>query len=107
MSLDITLSAVRKTTVFECKVTHNLTTMATEAGLYWVMWHPESAGVAKASDAIPLLRAGVRVLREHPETMKKHNPENGWGNYDVLLGAAQKYLEACEANPDAEVSVWR
>jgi hypothetical protein len=50
MSLDITLTVVRETSVFERNITHNLNRMADEAGIYGVIWRPEENGIETAAD---------------------------------------------------------
>ncbi len=107
MSLDITLKAVRPTTVFEANITHNLVAMAREAGIYEACWRPEEIGITKAAQLIEPLRNGIAQMKADPERFKKHNPSNGWGSYERFLPWLEQYLAACEANPDATVSVWR
>jgi hypothetical protein len=46
-------------------------------------------------------------LKDNPERYKEFNPENGWGNYEVLVGFVSKYLDACYEYPDSDVEVWR
>lgn len=107
MSLDITLTAVRPTTVFDANLTHNLGRMAAEAGIYVALWRPEDIPASTAGQLVPLLRDGLATLLREPERFTALNPENGWGSYEGLVRVATEYLAACEANPDAEVSVSR
>lgn len=107
MSLDVYLTEVRPTEIFSGNITHNLNTMALEAGLYQALWRPEELGITKAEQLAPLLRAGLDKLDADPERFRKHNPENGWGSYDGLVKFVRTYLAACEKNPDAAVSVCR
>lgn len=110
MSLDIYLTALRITTVFESNITHNLGAMAREAGLYTYLWRPEELGMGehvKAGQLTVPLREGLVRLRADPDKYKALNPENGWGNYDNLVELVRQYLEACETNPDATVRVSR
>lgn len=107
MSLDIYLHALRLTTVFEANITHNLTKMASEAGIYEALWHPDALDVVKAGDLIIPLEEGLRRLKLEPDFFKQFNPKNRWGDYDGLVEAVEKYLAACKANPDAEVRVRR
>ena len=107
MSLDVTLTAVRPTQVFEANITHNLNKMAQEAGIYQHLWHPDELGITKAVQLIEPLRAGLALMRSDPERFKKLNPENWWGDYDIFINWIERYLNACVANPDAEVSVDR
>ena len=107
MSLDVSLQAVRITEVYTANITHNLTRMAKEAGIYEALWRPEEIGVTKASELIVLLRKGLKKLRADPERFKALNPENGWGSYSGFVPWVEKYLAACEENPDAKVEVCR
>jgi len=107
MSLDVYLTVVRETTVFEYNITHNLNKMAEEAGIYYALWRPDEIGITTAEQLIPLLEGGLASLRKDPEHFKKLNPENGWGTYDGLVQFAERYLDACKANPDAKVSISR
>lgn len=107
MSLDITLIAVRPTTVFERNITHNLAEMADKAGLYKCMWRPEEIGITEAGDLILLLEAGLEKLLSDPDYYKIFNPPNGWGSYDGLVDAVTEYLQACKDAPDAEIRVGR
>lgn len=107
MSLDIYLEAVRPTEVYWANITHNLGTMAGEAGIYKHLWRPEEIGITKAHQLIEPLRAGLELLRSDRERFEKFNPENGWGSYDGLVRFVEKYLAACEENPDADVRASR
>lgn len=106
MSLDIYLDVSE--VYFTTNITHNLNTMADKAGLYYVMWRPEEIGVSLAEEAIPFLRAGIKLLESNETEFKeKYSPENGWGTFDGLLKAAKEYLKACEEKPHATIRVSR
>lgn len=107
MSLDITVSAVVHTNIFDLNITHNLAAMAKEAGLYQVMWRPEEIGIKKCSQALPLLLDGLNALKTRKEDMLKHNPPNGWGTYDDFVKIVTGYAVVCKNNPDGEISVSR
>lgn len=94
-------------TVFSANLTHNLTDMAREAGLYGVIWRPEEHGIRMARQLVEPLRRGLEVLRSDPERFRKLNPENGWGSYDGFVSFVAKYSVACIDHPDAMVSVSR
>lgn len=93
--------------VYSANITHNLGSMADVAGIYTHLWRPEELGITKAKELVEPLRAGLEKLRASPEEYKKHNPSNGWGNYDGLVRFVANYLEACEQYPEADVSAWR
>lgn len=107
MSLDICLTAVRRTEVYSTNITHNLTAMAGEAGIYEMLWRPEENGVTHAGQMIERLRTAINDMRASPSAFRAHNPENGWGSYDVFVPWLENLLRACEENPDAEVAVFR
>lgn len=114
MSLDVTLSPPRCPTCgrseyeyFDANITHNLGAMAQEAGIYKACWRPEEIGITKAAQLIEPLRNGIAQMKADPERFKKHNSPNGWGLYENFLPWLERYLEACEKYPDAEVSVSR
>ena len=107
MGLSVYLTAVRPTEVFGANITHNLTEMAREAGIYKHLWRPDEIGITKAVQLIEPLKAGLGILVLDPKRFKEFNPENGWGNYGGLVKFITKYLEACENNPDADINVSR
>ena len=107
MSLDVFLQKMQLTSVYDATITHNLNQMADEAGIYKHLWRPEEIGITMAWQLIDPLRSGLELLRAEPERFKKHNASNGWGTYENLVGFVEKYLDACEKNPDATVNVSR
>lgn len=109
MSLDVRLTAVRTMTVdlFHENITHNLTRMAREAGIYQHLWRPEEIGITTAGRLIEPLTAGLALLRSDPERFRKLNPSNGWGSYEGLIEFVESYLRACEENKDAAVEADR
>ena len=107
MSLDITLTAVRETSVFERNITHNLNRMADEAGIYGVIWRPEENGIETAAQLIEPLQTGLALLKDEPDRFKALNPPNGWGKYEGLVSFVEAYLAACIANPDATIEASR
>lgn len=107
MSLGITLTVTRSTTVFDTNITHNLNDMARAAGIYKELWRPEELGVETAAELIIPIREGLRKLKANPEKFTKFNADNGWGTYKQFVPFVEEYLEACENNPDATISVSR
>ena len=93
--------------VYHDNITHNLNTMAKEAGLYDQLWRPEEIGIAQASALLPLLRDGLLRLMDDPARFQHFNPSNGWGTYDGLLTFVRGYIVACVLYPAAHVSVSR
>ena len=107
MSLDVYLKAIRETEVYEANVTHNLGAMADAAGIYKHLWRPEEIGITKAAQLIEPLKEGLAKMKADPDVFRKLEPENKWGTYDRFVPWIERYLAACEANPDADVHVSR
>jgi len=93
--------------VYTANITHNLNKMAQEAGIYEHLWRPDEIDITNAGQLIGPLREGLALLKSDPNRFEAFNPENGWGTYEGLVSFVEKYLAACEENPDADVSVWR
>ena len=93
--------------VYRGNITHNLNTMAEEAGIYQHLWRPEEIDITKSGQLIGPLRDGLGLLQSEPDRFKVFNPPNGWGNYEGLVRFVADYLAACERFPDANVRTWR
>jgi hypothetical protein len=113
--------------VYWANITHNLNTMAGEAGIYEALWRPhrlkegynisendhqaewkfEEENTTLAKDIIPLLEKGLSDLKTRPEYFEKFNSPNGWGMYEHFVSFVEKYLEACKEYPDAIIEVSR
>lgn len=93
--------------LYEANITHNLGPMGREAGIYKHLWRPEEIGITKAKQLIEPLREGLALMKADPERFKKHNAPNGWGLYEHFVPFVEKYIEACEEYPEANVRVSR
>lgn len=109
--------------VYWANITHNLTKMADESGLYESLWRPyqlhpnysdfgkdydaemafESSVKMKAKDIVSNLEKGLFALKSNPEHFKRFNSENGWGLYKHFVPFVEKYLTACKEYPEAEI----
>lgn len=115
MSLDVTLyfnvdvghDEPEQHIVFEANVTHNLTSMASEAGIYDCLWRPEEHGITTAGQVGDRLHLGLSDMLLRPAHYKTFNPSNGWGNYDDFVEWCEKYLSACRKYPAAIVRASR
>lgn len=107
MSLDVRLREMAPCTQYSRNITHNLTKMASEAGIYQHLWRPDEIEITKANQLIEPLKAGLELLKSDPERFKKFTPSNGWGDYENLVNFVEDYLNACLEYPDADVSVDR
>jgi hypothetical protein len=94
-------SRTQRDAVYWANITHNLGSMAGEAGIYEALWRPEEIGVTTAAQLIPLLEAGLALLESDQERFEKFNPDNGWGDYDGLVSFVRQYLRACREHPAA------
>ncbi len=106
MSLDFYLKRDEEI-IFDANITHNLTRMADAAGIYGCLWRPDENDFHTAADVIPVLRAGLCKLVSDPAYYKKFDAKNGWGLYVHFVPFCIEVLEACIANPGAEVRVSR
>lgn len=115
--------------LYSANITHNLGEMASKAGIYDALWRPyrlrkewkkikelndyeaevkfENETKLIAEELIPYLIKGLKKLKERPKYYEKFNSENGWGTYKHFVPFVQKYLNACEKYPEAEVNVSR
>lgn len=93
--------------VFDANITHNLGDMATVAGIYTALWHPEKCGVTTAGQLIEALTTGLSEMKAAPAKFKKLNASNGWGTYEDFVPWIEKYLQACKEHPAAKVRVSR
>lgn len=109
MSLDFYLEKRMPTSVFESNITHNLTAMASAAGVYEVLWHPEKLPgdqPKEASEIIETLEAGLAKLKADPEHFRQFDAPNGWGKYDHFVPFVEGVLAACKEHPDAMIRTW-
>ena len=106
MSLDFYLNQNGEK-IYSRNITHNLGTMAKEAGIYKCLWRPEESGITKASQCIEPLKAGLILLVTDPARFKQYNPPNGWGLYEHFVRFVTVVLQACRTYPDADVEVCR
>lgn len=93
--------------VYDSNITHNLTAMASAAGIYKHLWRPEEIGITTAVQLIEPLREGLAKLKADPQKYETFNAPNGWGMYEHFVPFVEQYLAACEEYPDASVSVSR
>ena len=93
--------------VYWANITHNLNTMAGEAGIYKELWRPDELGVTLAAELIEPLGMGLVKLEKSPSFYQQFNPKNGWGDYDGLVRFVSKYLAACKKYPQATIRISR
>lgn len=93
--------------VFSANITHNLGRMASEAGIYHVLWRHDENGITHASQMIAPLEAGLKLLKDDPERFKQFDSPNGWGLYVHFVPFVEEVLGACKDYPQAVVRVSR
>lgn len=103
----VAVSAEETNEVYSANITHNLGSMAEEAGIYKHLWRPEEIGITKAAQLVEPLLDGLALMKADPPRFEKHNAKNGWGLYEHFVPWVENYLAACEENPTADVRVSR
>ncbi len=93
--------------LYNGNITHNLTDMAEEAGLYKALWRPEENDINNAVQLVGILETGLSFLKDQPDHFKTFNPSNGLGTYEGLILFLEEYLEACKEHPYATVITYR
>ena len=107
MSLDFSLRDKDGVTLYSRNITHNLGTMAKEAGIYECLWRPEEHGITRACNVIAPLAAGVALLATEKARFEAFNSPNGWGMWEHFLPFCCDVLQACRDHPDALVDARR
>ena len=118
MSLDVNLIRVKtlecdcgtvheidRENVYWANITHNLTAMTTDAGIYYELWRPSEIGITKAHQLIEPLREGVKNMMQFSTRLKEFSASNGWGTYEQFVPWVQQYLDACIEYPDALIEI--
>ncbi len=93
--------------IFFANITHNLSNLASSAGIYYHLWRPSELGIKKAGDLIEPLTEGLDTLLNKKDILREYNPARGWGRYEDLIDFVKDYLAACEKYPDATIQVDR
>lgn len=103
MGLSISLNVVQPVSIYDADITHNLTGMAKEAGIYELLWR--GSGVAR--DMIAPLTEAIGLMESDPERFRAFDAKNDWGTYDDFLPWLRRLLIACLDNPEATIEVSR
>jgi len=112
MSLDFYLEyedeiSGERVEAFSANITHNLSRMADEAGIYYCLWRPEEVGIKKANELIEPLTVAVKMMKDNPERFEAFNAKNGWGLYEHFLPWIEDVIWACKKYPNALVRASR
>lgn len=76
------------------------------------MWRRAGADLAaadgkSAGGLVLFLDAAIRRMKANPDEYRAMDPPNGWGTYEGCLEFLQELRDACAANPNTIVRVWR
>lgn len=93
--------------LYRANITHNLSDMANEVGIYEAMWQPSDNGFTYAKDLIQVLTKGLRKLKADPDYYPMYENPNGWGLYVNFVPFVENYLDACRLYPDQFIRVYR
>jgi hypothetical protein len=111
MSLTVLLldpeSKYEPSVLYRANITHNLTDMAQEAGLYKPLWRPDEINKNYANEIQEDVERGLNELLNNPEYFKRFNSSNGWGIYKHFVPFVENYLEAIKNYPEAEIYIIR
>lgn len=102
MSIDFSLMETQPTEIFSRNATHNLNKMWKKAGIYDEVYNSEGK---EAYKVVKALKVGLQKMVENPEEYQELAPSNGWGTYEGALSFLNDIIEACENNPNAEISI--
>jgi hypothetical protein len=108
---------------YDFNITHNLTIMAKEAGIYEALWKPyklipysninnpedkqEENTIVLAKNIYSVIKTGLIILKNNPEHYKQFDNVNKWGTYDDFIIFINEYLEVLKNNPEYVIKVWR
>ena len=84
-------------------ITHNLSPMFAEAGVYEILWRGEGL---RAGDQIEALEDARIAMISEPERFRALNPPNGWGSYEVASGFIAIVCIHCRLNPNGILHPW-
>lgn len=88
-------------------LTHNLAKMAGEVWLdeyrgltlYGALWRGDEHGIATVAQLAAAVENGKNIMQERP-SLRKYNPENGWGSYEGFIDALERFLHELEQRRD-------
>jgi hypothetical protein len=104
MSVDIYVTATRRTLVANVNVTYNLGPMLRAAGMDWADFT-----CLRPEELTRKITATIEELKARPEHYRALNPPNGFGTYEGLITSLGEVLVALvdPANVDLNVTTWR
>lgn len=102
MSLDLYLEEMGWHDVWGANITHNVSPMWREAGVYDALYNSEGKA---CGDVLPILLAGHEKMCSDREKYEALNPSNGWGSYEAAIEFLRKTIDACCQHPSARFRV--
>jgi len=81
-------------------------TIAKEAGIFNVLWHPRRNGFQYGRQIIDLLQAGLDHMQKNPEVYYAIDEKHGWGLSSEFLKWVNEYIEACKKYPDCKIETF-
>lgn len=102
MSLDIWLTAQVEAEVACKNITHNLSEMWKEAGIYDALYKSEGK---TANEILPTLETGLQLMIANPESFQQFNSPNGWGLYKSAIPWLSDLIVEFKKHPDGVIGI--
>lgn len=93
-----------KDTVYDANITHNLSKMAFESGIYDAIWGISDSQTI-CSEVSEMLAKGIQDMKDRPEYYRQFSAGNGWGTYEQFIPWLENLLEAYIKYPNATISI--
>lgn len=87
--------------LYEDNITHNLTGMWDEAGIYDCIYKKENE---TAGSILPTLKQGFAAMQSNPSKYRALEINN-WGTYEDAMTFLENLIQACEDYPKAIIRV--
>ena len=86
---------------FWANITHNVSIMWKEAGVYDAIYNSEGT---TAGELVSVLQDGLKVMRKHPNKFNAMSHPL-WGSYESALDFLRDFKDACIEHPNSTVIV--
>lgn len=90
--------------LFSANITHNLTRMWREAGVFDALYESEGK---RAADIVGALTEGVATMAREPDRFHAFSAPNKWGTYEQALPWLERVREACIESPYGVIHISR
>lgn len=104
MSLDIWLTEKNETELMSKNITHNLSGMWKEVGVYDALYLSEGK---TANEVLPILEEGLEEMVNEPERFKPFEATNGWGLYKNAVTWLSELISEFKKHPNGVIGVSR